>query len=85
MDPIKEALTFDDVTLAPNYSNILPSDVNTTVKLAKYLNLKIDLSHFNTFHPSWNNQIEQEMEPILKGKLRSFHYRFDDERRCYND
>ena len=51
----------------------------------KYLNLKIDLSHFNTFHPSWNNQIEQEMEPILKGKLRSFHYRFDDERTCYND
>jgi len=25
MDPIKEALTFDDVTLAPNYSEILPS------------------------------------------------------------
>ena len=43
MDPIKEALTFDDVTLAPNYSNILPSDVNTTVKLARYLNLKIPL------------------------------------------
>ena len=43
MDPIKEALTFDDVTLAPNYSNILPSDVNTAVKLAKYLNLKIPL------------------------------------------
>ena len=26
MDPIKEALTFDDVTLAPQYSKVLPSD-----------------------------------------------------------
>jgi len=43
MDPIKEALTFDDVTLAPNYSNILPSDVNTSVKLTNYLSLKIPL------------------------------------------
>ena len=43
MDPIKEALTFDDVTLAPNYSNILPSNANTAVKLARYLNLKIPL------------------------------------------
>ena len=29
MDPIKEALTFDDVTLAPQYSKVLPSDVST--------------------------------------------------------
>ena len=31
MDPIKEALTFDDVTLAPKYSNILPSEVDTVL------------------------------------------------------
>ena len=37
MDPIKEALTFDDVTLAPNYSEILPSETNTSIKLSKYL------------------------------------------------
>ena len=43
MVPIKEALTFDDVTLAPKYSEILPSEVNTEVKLAKNLNLKIPL------------------------------------------
>ncbi len=43
MDHIKEALTFDDITLAPNYSEILPSDVNTSVKLSRYLNLKIPL------------------------------------------
>ena len=33
MDPIKEALTFDDVTLAPRYSEILPSQVNTSTYL----------------------------------------------------
>ena len=43
MDPIKEALTFDDVTLAPNYSEILPSEVKTEVKLSKYLNISIPL------------------------------------------
>ena len=31
MVPIKEALTFDDVTLAPKYSEILPSEVDTSV------------------------------------------------------
>ena len=43
MDPIKEALTFDDVTLAPKYSEILPSEVNTSIKLTKDLELKIPL------------------------------------------
>src|SRR6056300_881970 len=43
MIPIKEALTFDDVTLAPNYSEILPSEVNTGVDLTKNLKLKIPL------------------------------------------
>ena len=43
MDPIKEALTFDDVTLAPNYSEILPSETNTSIKLSKNLTLRIPL------------------------------------------
>ena len=43
MVPIKEALTFDDVTLAPNYSEILPSETDTTVSLTKNLKLKIPL------------------------------------------
>ena len=43
MDPIKEALTFDDVTLAPKYSNILPSEVDTSIILTKFLKLKIPL------------------------------------------
>ena len=43
MDPIKEALTFDDVTLAPKYSDILPSEVDTSIILSKFLKLKIPL------------------------------------------
>ena len=43
MDPIKEALTFDDVTLAPKYSEILPSDVDTSIKITPHLKLKIPL------------------------------------------
>ncbi|MDA9650625.1 IMP dehydrogenase [Candidatus Pelagibacter sp.] len=43
MVPIKEALTFDDVTLSPKYSEILPSEVNTGVSLTKKLHLKIPL------------------------------------------
>ncbi len=43
METIKEALTFDDVTLAPNYSSYLPSEVKTSIKLSKNLNLKIPI------------------------------------------
>ena len=43
MDTIKEALTFDDVTLAPNFSEILPSEVNTSTNLSKYLSIKIPI------------------------------------------
>ena len=43
MDSIKEALTFDDVTLAPNYSEILPSHVNTSINLTSKLKINIPL------------------------------------------
>ena len=43
MVPIKEALTFDDVTLAPKYSEILPAEVDTSIILTKFLKLKIPL------------------------------------------
>ena len=43
MVPIKEALTFDDVTMAPKYSEVLPSEVDTTTQLSKNLTLKIPL------------------------------------------
>ena len=43
MVPIKEALTFDDVTLAPKYSEILPSEVNTSTQLTSSLKLKVPL------------------------------------------
>ena len=41
MVPIKEALTFDDVTLAPKYSEVLPSEVDTKTSLSKSLGLKL--------------------------------------------
>ena len=43
MVPIKEALTFDDVTMAPKYSEVLPSEVDTSTVLSKNLTLKIPL------------------------------------------
>ena len=43
MEIIKEALTFDDVTLAPNYSKVLPSEVNTSTRLSENLSLRIPL------------------------------------------
>jgi len=43
MDTIKEALTFDDVTMAPKYSEVLPSEVDTSTKLSNDLILKIPL------------------------------------------
>jgi IMP dehydrogenase len=43
MVPIKEALTFDDVTLVPKYSEILPSEVDTSIKLTDNLKLRIPL------------------------------------------
>ena len=43
MVSIKEALTFDDVTLTPKYSEILPADVDTSIKLTEKLKLKIPL------------------------------------------
>ena len=43
MDPIKEALTFDDVTMAPKYSEVLPSEVDTSTILSNNLTLKIPL------------------------------------------
>ena len=41
MEPIKEALTFDDVLLVPRYSSVLPSETNLEVDLGNNLKLKI--------------------------------------------
>ena len=41
--PPEEAYSFDDVLLLPNYSDVLPSDVNTSTRLTRNLNLNIPL------------------------------------------
>lgn len=41
MDEI--ALTFDDVSIIPQYSEILPSEVDTSVKLTPQINLKVPI------------------------------------------
>ena len=40
MEPIKEALTFDDVLLVPRYSSVLPSETNLKIKLSKSIELQ---------------------------------------------
>jgi len=43
MGAIKDSFTFDDVTLVPQYSSVLPSETITASKLSKNLNLQIPL------------------------------------------
>lgn len=43
MKSIKEALTFDDVLLVPNYSNVLPSETELATRLTKSIKLKIPI------------------------------------------
>jgi IMP dehydrogenase len=38
-----DALTYDDVLLVPDYSNVLPKDTDTTTKLTRNIELKIPL------------------------------------------
>ena len=43
MGVIKDSFTFDDVTLVPQYSTVLPSEAITISKLSSNLNLQIPL------------------------------------------
>jgi len=43
MGDIKDSFTFDDVTLVPQYSSVLPSETITVSKLSNNLDLKIPL------------------------------------------
>lgn len=43
IDEIKEGLTFDDVMLVPNYSEILPGDVDTRTRFSRGIELNIPL------------------------------------------
>ncbi len=41
MGSIKESLTFDDVLLLPQYSDVLPSETDISIKLANKITLKV--------------------------------------------
>ena len=41
MEPIKEALTFDDVLLEPRFSSILPSETDISTQISSKINLKV--------------------------------------------
>ena len=43
MKAIKEALTFDDVLLVPQYSDVLPSQVDTSTRISDKIRLNIPL------------------------------------------
>lgn len=43
MEPIKEALTFDDVLLVPAKSSVLPRDTNVTTRLTRNITLNIPI------------------------------------------
>src|SRR5438105_7778265 len=42
-DPIREALTFDDVLLVPGYSEVIPRDVDVATRLTPAIPLRIPL------------------------------------------
>ena len=41
MDAIKESLTFDDILLVPQYSNVLPSETDISLSLTKKISLEV--------------------------------------------
>ena len=41
MDTIKDSLTFDDVSLVPQHSSVLPSETDTFSELCNNFNLQI--------------------------------------------
>ena len=43
MGTIKDSLTFDDVSLIPQHSSIVPNETKTSIELFKNLKLKIPL------------------------------------------
>ena len=43
MNPIIEALTFDDVLLQPQYSDVLPSEVDVSTRFSRNIKLNIPI------------------------------------------
>jgi len=43
VNPLEEALSFDDVLLLPNYTNVLPDEVDTSTLLVRQIRLRIPI------------------------------------------
>ena len=67
MGTIKDSLTFDDVTLIPKYSSILPSEAITDCQLSDNLNLQI--KNRSPFRPT---------APAMKRKTAEKYYQLEE-------
>ena len=41
MTPIPEAITYDDVLLVPGYSEVLPTEIDTTSRVSRNITIRI--------------------------------------------
>ena len=55
MGTIKESLTFDDVLLLPQYSDVLPSETDISLNLTKKILLKVP---FFIFSNGYSNRVK---------------------------
>ena len=57
MELIKEALTFDDVLLLPQFSSIVPANTNINVNLSNTIKLKIPFLRVTQSFPDYYEKI----------------------------
>ena len=68
MGTIKDSLTFDDVSLIPQHSSVLPSETDTFIKLSDNLNLKIPLMS-SAMDTVTESKMANDIRGICKFKL----------------
>ena len=63
---ISEGLTYDDVLVVPDYSEVLPSSVDTSTYFTKNIKLNIPVGTYRDFTAKELNQINQAVEQSIK-------------------
>ena len=63
MGTIKESLTFDDVLLRPQYSNVLPSETDISINLTNF--------RFSLLYKGWCGKQKVDTHRLLKKLTRS--------------